>query len=291
MILAVSARAKLNLHLHITGRADNGFHLLDSLVVFTNVTDLISIEESPNYALSVTGDFQDTLLSSTDSADNLITRAALALANHYNIPPHIKITLTKSIPLGAGLGGGSADAAATLKALCAFWNITDATPVLHTIAARLASDIAACLSDTPVIMRDTGNTLRPAPHIPKCPILLVNPNTPCPTPQVYGAYKNLNEPFSNSIDFPDKFQAIRDLCDFLNTKTHNDLTKAAIATNPDVKRVLECLGQSGTPLLTRLSGSGSTCYSIHEDEQAAIEAGNIIRKQNPDWWVRVAYSE
>jgi 4-diphosphocytidyl-2-C-methyl-D-erythritol kinase len=287
MTPTITARAKINLHLHITGRAENNYHLLDSLVAFTDIKDTIEITAADKYIFSVTGDFEKNLCASSSAQDNLITRAALALSTHYHLSPNFHITLNKSIPLGAGLGGGSADAAATLKALCDFWNIPRDNTVLHTIAGNLGSDIAACLSDTPVIMRDTGNTLLPAPKMPQIFAVLVNPNTSCPTPLVYQTYAKLGADFSDPITFPETFQSARALCNFLNSGTHNDLTEAAIAVNPDVATVLNALNTVDDCALARLSGSGSTCFALFESRLSAEKASEIIKINNPDWWVRV----
>ncbi len=276
------AHAKINLHLHITGRAENGYHLLDSWVAFTDWSDAISITPSDKYELTITGEFSKNL----GDDDNLITRAAHLLAAHFNIAPNVHITLDKSIPLGAGLGGGSADAACVLLALRDVWNLTASDDLLHSFASQLGSDISACLSKTPVIMRYTGNTLLPAPTSPTIYAILVNPNTPCPTPLVYKNYAASDAPFSSPVTFPE-FTTSRDMCEFLKTHTRNDLTDAAIATNPDVARVLHALSNLNNAQLTRLSGSGSTCFALFETKDFANDAHDIIQKNNPDWWVRV----
>lgn len=284
----VIARAKINLHLHITGRAENGYHHLDSLVAFSDISDSISIIAANDYKLSLCGDFSDDLQIHSSPDDNLVTRATNLLSAHFGQNPYVHITLDKTIPLGAGLGGGSADAAAVLLSLRDFWNLPASDSLLHSLASQMGSDIAACLHPHPIIMRDTGNVLLPAPKMPELHAILVNPKTPCPTPQVYKTYAASGAMFSDNITFPDTFKTVGDMCKFLNTYTRNDLTDAAISTNPDIKRVLDALHQTSDALLIRLSGSGSTCFAIFDTQSAAIAAQKQIQTKNPDWWVRVS---
>jgi 4-diphosphocytidyl-2-C-methyl-D-erythritol kinase len=288
MILTASARAKINLHLHITGRRNDGFHLLDSLVAFTNLCDHLRVTTEPSYHLRIDGQpaFKTTLLNDCPMDDNLITRATRLLSDHFTIPPHVGIDLTKSIPLGAGLGGGSADAAATLKMLCTFWNLKASDNLLVSLASQMGSDIVACLNDAPVIMRDTGSIIFPAPKFPMLYGLLVNPNTPCPTPAVYKYVRETQKTFSKDSIFPAQFVTGHDLCTFLNTHTHNDLTDAAIAVNPDVRYVLNALEKMPDCQLARLSGSGSTCFGIFENEDISNKARDSLQKDHPEWWVK-----
>jgi 4-diphosphocytidyl-2-C-methyl-D-erythritol kinase len=274
------APAKINLHLHITGRKDDGYHLLDSLVAFTNLYDTIEIRDASQFELTINN------APDCPIADNLVTRAVHLLCNHFKIPPHIHIDLTKAIPMGAGLGGGSADAAATLLALRDFWKLDAPPPLLQKFASELGSDIVACLQDKPMIMRDTGNTLLPAPTFPTLYGVLVIPPTHCPTPLVYKIYKDLNHKFSQNIIFPDAFDSTQSFCDFLNTKTQNYLTAAAIAVNPDVKTVLHELENLENGLLTRLSGSGSSCFTLFKNETTATKQCQIIQDKHPEWSVK-----
>ncbi|MBL8641050.1 MAG: 4-(cytidine 5'-diphospho)-2-C-methyl-D-erythritol kinase [Alphaproteobacteria bacterium] len=270
------ARAKINLHLHITGRADNGYHLLDSLVVFTSLADEIQIRSSDHYDLKIHERMGSQPLSSTD---NLVTRATYLLAHHLGIPPYVSIDLFKNIPLSAGLGGGSADAAAILTLLKKHWKL-ESDDLLQLVAASLGSDILACLYNVPVIMRETGNKLIPAPSIPKLYALLVNPNMPCPTPAAYRIYAENNSQFSNKVAFPDEFRSPDSLCRFLKDHTRNDLTEAAISLVPQIKNILDWLSVYPDCLLARLSGSGATCFGLFAEKEHAEKAGQDIIKDH-----------
>lgn len=274
------APAKINLHLHITGRRDDGYHLLDSLVAFTNLYDTIEIREASQFELNINN------APHCPIEDNLVTRAVNLLCNHFKIEPHTHIDLTKAIPMGAGLGGGSADAAATLLALRDFWKLDAPDTLLQKFASQLGSDIVACLQNKPIMMRDTGNTLLPAPTFPTLHAVLVTPQTPCPTPLVYKAYQNLGHQFSQNIIFPDTFDSAQSFCDFLNTQTQNDLTASAITINPDVKTVLHELENRDDGLLTRLSGSGSSCFTIFKDETTSTKQSQMIQEKHPEWMVK-----
>jgi 4-diphosphocytidyl-2-C-methyl-D-erythritol kinase len=273
------AKAKINLHLHITGRAENGYHQLDSLVAFTSLHDEIQIKPSDKFQLNISG-----LSANCSEEDNLITRAAHLLAKHENISPHIQIDLVKNIPLAGGLGGGSADAAATLTSLKKLWNISS-DDVIESIAASLGSDIVACLNNKPVVMRGTGNTILPAPHMPTLFGVLVNPNVACSTPEVYKVYAQSHRAFSTDIQFPDQFESALSLCAFLRQNTRNDLTEAAITIAPDIKDVLESLDKIPDCLLARLSGSGATCFALFDSESNAQECYTKIQHSHPNWWI------
>jgi 4-diphosphocytidyl-2-C-methyl-D-erythritol kinase len=275
-----NARAKINLHLHITGRRINGYHCLDSLVAFTDLCDELIITDCSDFQLKT------NVALDCPASDNLVTRATNIIANYFDLYPHVCIDLMKSIPAGAGLGGGSADAAATLLALRDYWNLNASDDLLKKLAAQLGSDIAACLSYAPVIMRDTGNTLYVAPKLPTLYSVLIVPTTSCPTQSVYKTYAEQNLPFSSEVEFPSEFIDVHSLCDFLRKHTHNDLTAAAIAVNPTVGDVLNTLQSSPDSLLVRLSGSGSGCYSVFENMDMAIKQASALKENHPEWYVK-----
>lgn len=277
------ARAKINLHLHITGRRDDGYHYLDSLVAFTDLHDTISVSPAASYQLHITGTGQ-SFLSGCDIEDNLVTKAARLFAKQFHVAPNVLITLDKHIPSGGGLGGGSADAAATLIALRDFWNIPATNRDLHHIASQIGSDIVACLHPEPVIMCGTGNDILSAPRFPILYAVLAGPRSPCPTPLVYKAYAHSGVPFSEPAAFPDFFDSAFSFCTFLKTCTRNDLTQASIAVNPDVAGVIAELETLSDALLVRLSGSGSTCFALFETEDKARLHATQINKNRPDVW-------
>lgn len=281
------AHAKINLHLHITGRNEVGYHLLDSLVAFTSLHDEIRIKTAEDFQLKVNGN--TGLLDDCSTEDNLISRACRLLAKHAGVPAHADIELYKNIPLAAGLGGGSADAAMTLLMLRDVWHIDVSNDDLHRLASELGSDIAACLHNTPIIMRGTGNHLLSAPRIPSFHTLLVNPNVPSSTPDAYKNYASSQKPFSENITFPDEFKSVQELCSFLHQHTRNDLTEAAIQNAPVIADVLKAMEALPRQLLTRLSGSGATCFSIFENEDSAQNAAETIKKAHPHWWTFPGY--
>ena len=278
------APAKINLHLHITGRAENGYHLLDSLVAFTSLSDELHIQSSDTFKLNISGNTE--LSSACAEDDNLISRVTHLLAKNLGIAPNVTIDLIKNIPLAGGLGGGSADAAATLHLLKNHWNIKS-NDMLETVASALGSDIVACLHNKPVIMRGTGNTILNAPQMPKLYGLLANPNVPCSTPDVYKKYAQGGQTFSSDITFPEKFNSAIELCSFLKQYTRNDLTDAAIAVAPHIKPVLDALNHLPNCLLSRLSGSGATCFALFENAEHAQTGRAQMKKDYPYLWVEI----
>lgn len=281
--LTKSAPAKINLHLHITGRLENGYHTLDSLVAFTNYCDDINVTVSDAFSLDIIDSTGKEISLDCDISNNLISRATYKLAEKCHFQPNIAIKLTKRIPLAAGLGGGSADAAAILIALKDLWPRITPKDLIE-VAATLGSDIVACLHQSPVIMRDVGNTLISAPHLPKLYGILVNPNTPCSTPLVYKTYAQNKANFSKDVIFPESFNSTESLYDFLNEKTSNDLTAAAVQTAPIIDTVLHEIRNTPNCRLSRLSGSGATCFGFFDQEDQAIEAVRIIKETHQDWW-------
>ncbi|OIN87695.1 MAG: 4-(cytidine 5'-diphospho)-2-C-methyl-D-erythritol kinase [Alphaproteobacteria bacterium CG1_02_46_17] len=281
-MLCISAPAKVNLHLHILGKTENGYHILDSLVCFTDFGDTLTFEEDKMFSLNIVGEFANLLQSHDLAGQNLIEKSVREFENATNIKVNLRMTLNKNIPLGGGLGGGSSDAAATLNALQRIYK-TDIN--LEKITAKLGSDITACLNaPRPVIMRSTGNDISPAPVLPqKTPAVLVNAGQHCATPEIYRTLK-MHE-FSKSVTFPDRFDAIDSLSDFINTHTRNDLYAPALKAEPSLTKTIDIIKQQTGCLLTRLSGSGATCFGIFETEDMAQQAASQIKTTHPEWWV------
>ncbi len=181
---AEPAPAKVNLFLHVTGKRPDGYHLLDSLVVFAGIADRVTIVPAADLSLTIGGPFAASL---TADADNLVLRAALALAAEAGVRATGALHLDKQIPVASGIGGGSADAAAAMRLLCRNWelNLPDAT--LERIATGLGADVAVCLRSQPMRMRGVGEILTPAPALPRCGLVLVNPGIPLTTVSVFRA--------------------------------------------------------------------------------------------------------
>ncbi len=305
-----SAPAKINLYLHVTGQRPDGYHELDSLVVFADVGDRIEVSAGEGLSLEISGPFADGLEA---DGDNLVLRAAKALAAHTNKPAHAHLHLVKNLPVASGIGGGSADAAATLKALSQFWNIeledADIHHVAHdvadnvdtaralstlfklwrddlggqmlsTIGLELGADVPVCLEGRPVFMGGIGEKLDLAPHLPLAWLVLVNPGVSVSTPSVFQARSG---PFSKAARFHDHPEDARHLAELLKAR-HNDLSAPAIALSPEIQDALDVISQQDHVLLSRMSGSGATCFGLFETAQQAADAAAQINQSHPDWW-------
>ncbi len=277
-MIRVEAPAKLNLYLHVTGRRADGYHELDSLVTFTALADRLEIAPADALALTVSGPFADAL----DGGDNLATRAAAALAERLGRTADVHIALHKRVPVAAGLGGGSADAAAVLRGLARLWRLgPEHADDLREIALGLGADVPVCLDSRAAYMGGIGEALSAPPPLPPCGVLLVNPGVPVPTGAVFAARRG---PFSAADRFRDRPQDARALADLLRTR-RNDLEPPARAQVPEIGQVLERLGAASGGLLARMSGSGGTCFGLFADEAAAADAAGAIARERPGWWV------
>ncbi|MBK1662455.1 4-(cytidine 5'-diphospho)-2-C-methyl-D-erythritol kinase, partial [Paracraurococcus ruber] len=179
-----SAPAKVNLYLHVTGRREDGYHLLDSLAVFGPVADALRVAPADDLALALEGPFGATLAA---EPDNLVLRAARALAAAAGVPARAAMVLTKRLPVASGIGGGSADAAAALRGLDRLWGLGLGEARLAAIAAPLGADIPVCVASRPARMQGVGEALSAAPALPPCGLLLANPGVALPTPAVFKA--------------------------------------------------------------------------------------------------------
>ena len=273
------APAKLNLYLHVLGRRPDGYHLLDSLVTFADVGDVVRVENAATLALEITGPFAEDL-AATDKEDNLVLRAARALASHGGIRAAASITLEKNLPVAAGIGGGSADAAAALHALNALWDLDTPDADLAALGLRIGADVPACLATQTLYLAGAGEQIELAPSTPPLSLVLVGPNARLSTAQVFKAF---NAKWSDLGRLP-----LADTTeDFVNelASRHNDLQAPAMALQPAIGQALESLSTQQGCLLARMSGSGSVCFGIFGSADAAeIAAANIARQQ-PKWWV------
>ena len=282
--IRIAAPAKINLYLHVVGRRDNGYHDLDSLVMFATEGDSLAISARPGAEapeLVIDGPFAGAL-AAEPPAGNLVVKAALALAAHLGRSPGVRIVLTKRLPIASGIGGGSADAAACLRALCRLWGVAADTPELFALAAGLGADVPVCLDGRAAYFGGIGEILDPAPPLPDCPALLVNPGVAVPTPAVF---RNRAPIYSWPARLPQAPADIAGLADALSSR-RNDLTEAAIAVAPVIAEVLGALEDSEGCLLARLSGSGATCFALYPDDAAAAAAATALSAARPGWWVR-----
>jgi len=275
------ARAKVNLYLHITGRRADGYHLLDSLIVFADTGDEIAVAPAERLSLAIDGPFAAGL---DPGAGNLVLRAATALQELTGARAGAAIHLTKNLPVASGIGGGSADAAATLAGLCRLWDVAPGRAGLMRIAAKLGADVPVCLDGMPSFVGGIGEELVPARGLPPAWLLLANPGVATPTPAVFKARQGSfskparwSEPPRDFAAFAARLQG-----------SANDLTEAAIGVTPAIRDVLVALAGLSGCVLARLSGSGATCFGLFADEASARTAEAELRAARPGWWVAAA---
>jgi 4-diphosphocytidyl-2-C-methyl-D-erythritol kinase len=264
----VFAPAKINLFLHVGDKRSDGFHALESLAVFVDVGDELTIERADALSLSIEGPFSGKL---SPDEDNLVLKAARALN------ATAQIVLTKNLPVASGIGGGSADAAAALRGLNDLLQLgrTD----LHEIAAGLGSDVPVCLSAKAAWMEGRGEVLTPA-IVPRFSMVLVNPGVGVSTADVFRSLEKRSGLGAAKT-------GANDLA-WLIEHTTNDLEAPARTLQPVIGDVLEALKGSPDVLLTRMSGSGATCFGLFEDDTSASRAAQILSAAHPDWWIRAA---
>lgn len=275
--LSLVAPAKINLFLHVTGRRDDGYHLLESLVVFTEAGDRLVVETAKDLTLSINGPFAAGLPDA--DPDNLVLRAAAALQRAASVDSGAHIALEKNLPVSSGIGGGSADAAAALRALCVLWGVDVPSSRLADIGLVIGADVPVCLNARPSIMSGVGEIVRDVALPPPCGVVLVNAGEGVSTPAVFRAR---TAPFSDSGSWvtPRTFDALIDAL----KNCHNDLSDAALSVSPVIGDVLAALSETGDCALARLSGSGGTCFGLYPDTAAAGEASAAIKAMHPDWW-------
>jgi 4-diphosphocytidyl-2-C-methyl-D-erythritol kinase len=276
--VAVAAPAKLNLYLHVVGRRDDGFHLLDSLICFAGVHDTVLAAPGDGLELQVIGPNATAL---SGEPDNLVLRAARLLAEDSGIDAGARITLIKRLPVAAGIGGGSADAAAALRALSELWKTGPGDGRMMEIAGRLGADVPVCLYGASAYVGGVGEVIEPAPPLPATPLLLVNPGLPLSTPEVFRAREGA---FGQAGRFMDRPVDVGQLAALLAAR-RNDLTDAAVSLQPIVRDCLTAIANRPGALLARMSGSGATCFGLFEDATACAAAAAHLQAVNPSWWV------
>ena len=270
MAVEEAAPAKLNLTLHVTGRRADGYHLLDSLVAFADIGDRLRAEPAARSTLAVTGPMAADVPA---GPENLVLRAAALME------APAALTLDKRLPAAAGLGGGSADAAAALRALHRLQG--GALPDSAAVTA-LGADVPVCLAGRACRMRGIGDILDPI-ALPAAPLVLVNPGAACPTGAVFRALARRDNP-----PMPETLPPLGDteaLADFIATM-RNDLEAPAIATLPVIAQVIDALAAAPGCRVARMSGSGASCFGVFADIAAAGAAAAAIAARRPGWWVR-----
>ncbi len=269
------APAKINLALHVTGRRADGYHLLDSLVAFADTGDRLTAAASDTLSLRVTGPMAAELDA---GADNLVLRAARLLAPGRGA----SLTLDKHLPVASGIGGGSSDAAATLRVLARLWRLPPPGP---TLLASLGADLPVCMEPRARRMSGIGEVLADAPPLPPVWAVLANPGVALPTADVFRALVRRENPPMPALlpHWPDAAA----LATFLHGQ-RNDLEPAALTIAPPVGAALAALRAAPGCLIARMSGSGATCFGLFADAAAARSAAARIGAAQTGWWVAAA---
>jgi 4-diphosphocytidyl-2-C-methyl-D-erythritol kinase len=275
------APAKVNLFLHVGPVRADGYHPVCSLATFADVGDVVRLSSADEMAFAVEGPFAQALAAETD---NLAIRARdLLLAGREAAP--FRLTLDKRLPVAAGLGGGSSDAAASLRLIDEALAIGDGA-ALRAIARQLGADALMCLAANPVLAEGRGDDLAPPPPFPDLPAVLVNPRLPSPTGPVYRAYDEAGAPgAADRPDWPADLSTIAEVATFL-AGCRNDLEAPAMSLQPAIADVLGALRGRPQTRLARMSGSGATCFALCAGlaERDALAAA--VSETRPDWWVQ-----
>jgi 4-diphosphocytidyl-2-C-methyl-D-erythritol kinase len=284
------ARAKINLALHVGAERADGYHDLESLVVFADIADVVTARPAPKdiaaMALDLSGPHA-TLLEETEPSSNLALRAAeaiAALAPKRRMKP-LSLSLAKRIPVAAGLGGGSADAAATLRLLNRIWGLGLKPEKLAEIAVKLGADVPMCLVSRPLVARGIGEKLTPAAGIPPLAVVLAHPGVSLATAAVFaGLGKEERSPLPA---LPAKFKSALDLVFWLR-QTRNDLIDPARVVSRKAVAAAKALADDPDCLFARMSGSGAAAFGIFVKPAAAERAAERLKAARPDWWVAAA---
>lgn len=276
--IRAQAPAKINLTLHVTGQRPDGYHMLDSLVVFAGVADHLTATPAPEISIKVTGPFAAGV---PVDETNLIMRAAYTLRKARGVTKGATLTLEKNLPHAAGIGSGSSDAAAALVMLTKLWGVAPLDPAAPDILA-LGADVPVSLAaPAPMHMSGIGEVLAPVPALPRAALVLVRPPIDVPTPTVFKALKRKDgapmEPLPEGLDF-EGFAAWL-------SRQRNDLLPPAAKANPEIADALAKLDAQPSVIASGMSGSGATCYGLVKDMAAARQVARLIQVWQMGWWV------
>jgi 4-diphosphocytidyl-2-C-methyl-D-erythritol kinase len=289
----VFAPAKINLFLHVGEKRSDGYHALQSLVAFTEVGDELLLACADGLVLTISGPFAGSLKA---ESDNLVLRAACALAEDASVEPRARMELVKNLPVASGIGGGSADAAAALRGLRPLWGLSQPgddivwghwEPFLnrapsYSVATTIGSDVPVCLLSAPAWMEGRGEQVWSLHDLPKTELVLVNPGLPVSTAEIF---RRLDRHTGVAEMIPSGWgHSAQELVAYLQT-ARNDLEDTACSICPDISEVLKALDRCGS-MLSRMSGSGATCFGIFEDARNAANAADALKAEQPHWWVQ-----
>jgi 4-diphosphocytidyl-2-C-methyl-D-erythritol kinase len=286
-MLSEEGRAKVNLSLRVVGRRVDGYHDLESVVAFADCADRLTLAPGRELSLMTMGPLARDC---GDASDNLVLKAAMLLAARV---PDLKVgafSLDKVLPVAAGIGGGSADAAAALRLLAKLNDLKLDDPRLLEVALETGADVPVCLASHACDMTGVGEQLLPL-NLPKIPTVLVNPCVPVATKDVFAALGLRNGELLvgatdvlRGTDWPESGASVEDWVEVLAASS-NDLEEPATRIQPVIGKVIAALLTTNGAWLARMSGSGATCFAIYENTVEAGRAAETIRKQHPDWWV------
>ena len=275
-IVQIAAPAKINLALHVTSQRSDGYHEIDTCVAFATIGDELSLKASSVNSLLVNGPFASGL---ADEKNNLVAvaeaalRSAAVIAGHSGLTP-VNMVLCKNLPIASGIGGGSADAAATLLGLKALWQLPASFDLLP-IAASLGADVPMCLLSLPVRARGTGEKLEACTLGKDMPAVLVNAGIRAPTERVFGALKRRQNP---------ALEATNQILHAWLKRQRNDLQEPAIGLFAAIAETLSLLRDCDGIILARMSGSGATCFGLFATMSEARAAARLIGNAKPSWW-------
>jgi 4-diphosphocytidyl-2-C-methyl-D-erythritol kinase len=289
-VLQERARAKVNLTLHVLGRRADGYHDLESLVAFADCADGLAFSPASAFSLQVTG---PRAADCGDLSDNLVAKAAIRLSERL---PQLKsgaFVLDKHLPAAAGIGGGSADAAATLRLLAAANGLAKDDPRVADAAQATGADVPVCLLSSGCMMRGAGERVTPMP-LKRLPCVLINPGVPVPTKDVFAAIGlKPGDAFpppsgkSNEIVWPQQSASAPQWLDAIR-RGRNDLEPVAVKIQPVIGEVIALLAAANGSMLSRMSGSGATCFGVFDSDASAASAAASIKSAHPKWWVEAS---
>jgi len=281
------AKAKINLDLLITGKRADGYHLLDSLVVFADYGDEIIIRPAEELSLKISGPFAHALEGQVfqGQGDNLILKAAGLMKEKFSYPGGAQISLIKNLPVASGIGGGSADAAATIRGMIQLMDVEANLDDLKDLALSLGADVPVCLQSQNMQMSGIGDRLKPVKITEPLHLLLVNPGVSVSTAEIFQMRAAGNRGFSQIRNLPSKLDHMSQVLEIMR-KSQNDLEVEACGLAPEIKNILTALRADENCLLARMSGSGATCFGLFENAQNAETACQRLKEEKPAWWLK-----
>ena len=268
----INAYAKINLSLHVTGQNNDQTHNVDSIITFADICDTINISLSQKMKVKVDGKYARHI-----NNKNLVTKTAEIIKQKYQVEHNAEINLTKNLPVAAGIGGGSADAAATINALNEIWKLRLNKKQIRSLADEIGADVQVCIKSKTAHVRGTGNVVKEI-NAPTFGIILINPNKKLSTKNVF---QNLRNKKNTKMSMPPKSKNQKEWIQFLKN-CRNDLQDTATIQIPEINKCISTL-KNTNPLLVRMSGSGPTCFALYQNAKIAE---NIAKNVNSRYWVR-----